>query len=213
MTRLDQIDRALLAALQHDARISNKQLAAHVGLAPSSCLARVRRLEAEGVIQRYRAELSPRAVGLDLQALISVQLRLHVGEAFGDIGDHLRSLPETVAVYCLAGATDFLVHVACRDSEHLRKLTIRSFTSRPEVGRIETSLVFSYARAGLLVEDPAPVAPAAKVSGRRKSAARTRARASRGSGRRSRRAPRWRRRSRGRSAAPRAPRGGAWSGS
>ena len=77
---------------------------------------------------------------------------LHVGEAFGNIGDHLRSLPETVAVYCLGGTTDFLVHVVCRDTEHLRRLTILSFTSRPEVSRIETSLVFSYTRLGLPVD-------------------------------------------------------------
>ncbi|MFY0540554.1 Lrp/AsnC family transcriptional regulator [Nannocystis pusilla] len=152
MPTLDRIDRALLGLLQKDARISNKELAASVGLAPSSCLARVRRLEAEGVITGYRTELAPRSLGLDLQALIAVQLRLHVGEAFNSIGDHLRSLPETVAVYCLGGATDFLVHVACRDTEHLRVLTIRSFTSRPEVSRIETSLVFSFSRSNLAVE-------------------------------------------------------------
>nr|WP_308477875.1 Lrp/AsnC ligand binding domain-containing protein [Nannocystis poenicansa] len=104
------------------------------------------------MITGYRTELAPRSLGLDLQALIAVQLRLHVGEAFNSIGDHLRSLPETVAVYCLGGATDFLVHVACRDTEHLRVLTIRSFTSRPEVSRIETSLVFSFARSSLAVE-------------------------------------------------------------
>ncbi|RKH33249.1 Lrp/AsnC family transcriptional regulator [Corallococcus praedator] len=153
MTSLDRIDRAILAALQNNARLSNKELAAQVGLAPSSCLTRVRKLESEGVIKGYGAELDARSLGLGLQALIAVQLRLHVGEAFGNIGDHLRSLPETVAVYCLGGTTDFLVHVVCRDTEHLRVLTIRSFTSRPEVSRIETSLVFSFTRSGL------PVAP------------------------------------------------------
>ncbi len=152
MPPLDRIDRALLAALQNDARISNKELAAKVGLAPSSCLTRVRKLESEGVITGYSAQLDPVALGLGLQALIAVQLRLHVGDAFNSIGTHLRSLPETVAVYCLGGATDFLVHVACRDTEHLRVLTIQSFTSRTEVSRIETSLVFSFTRSGLAVE-------------------------------------------------------------
>jgi hypothetical protein len=55
-------------------------------------------------------------------------------------------------VYCLGGTTDFLVHVMCRDTEHLRVLTIKSFTSRPEVSRIETSLIFSFARLQLAVE-------------------------------------------------------------
>ncbi|RKH12105.1 Lrp/AsnC family transcriptional regulator [Corallococcus sp. CA053C] len=163
MSPLDRIDRAILTALQNNARLSNKELAAQVGLAPSSCLTRVRKLEAEGVIQAYRAQLDPRALGLGLQALIGVQLRLHVGEAFGSIGNHLRSLPETVAVYCLGGSTDFLVHVVCRDTEHLRVLTIQSFTSRPEVARIETSLVFSFTSSGLPVapEDAAGAGPLA----------------------------------------------------
>ena len=152
MSPLDRIDRAILAALQNNARLSNKELAAQVGLAPSSCLTRVKRLESEGVIKGYGADLDARALGLGLQALIAVQLRLHVDEAFGSIGDHLRSLPETVAVYCLGGTTDFLVHVVCRDTEHLRVLTIVSFTSRPEVSRIETSLVFSFSRSGLPVD-------------------------------------------------------------
>lgn len=64
---------------------------------------------------------------------------------------HLRSLPEVLAVYCLGGATDFFVHVACRDTEHLRVLTIEAFANRPEVGRIETSLIFSYAASPLAV--------------------------------------------------------------
>lgn len=165
---LDRIDRQILAALQNDARMSNKELAAKIGLAPSSCLTRVRRLESERVITRFGAELDARALGLGLQALISVQLRLHVDQAFGSIGDHLRGLPETVAVYCLSGAIDFLVHVACRDVEHLRVLTIRGFTNRPEVAKIETSLIFSFARSPLDVAIPAPAAPKRPRSRRRR---------------------------------------------
>jgi DNA-binding Lrp family transcriptional regulator len=84
--------------------------------------------------------------------MIGVQLRLHVSESFGSIGEHLRSLPEAVAVYCLGGSIDFLVHVMCRDTEHLRVLTITGFTNRPEVSRIETSLVFSFSRLSLPVD-------------------------------------------------------------
>lgn len=163
---LDRIDLGILAALQNDARISNKELAAQVGLAPSSCLTRVRRLESEGVIQGYGARLQMPALGLNLQALIAVQLRLHVKGAFNDLGDHLRSLPEAVAVYCLGGSDDFLVHVACRDTEHLRRLTIESFTSRPEVARIRTSLVFSFARLDLPVDASAAEPTRTRRTGR-----------------------------------------------
>jgi DNA-binding Lrp family transcriptional regulator len=175
-TALDRIDRVLLTALQKDARTSNKALAARVGLAPSSCLMRVRRLERLGVIAGYRADLDAPALGLGLQALISVQLQRHAGEAFGSIGEHLRALPETVAVYCLGGATDFLVHVACRDTEHLRLLTQRAFLNRAEVGRIETALVYSYTHARLSVDAAAaePAAPPTPPRRRRRRVERAR---------------------------------------
>lgn len=176
MSSLDRIDRVLLAALQNNARLSNKELAARAGLAPSSCLMRVRKLEAEGVIEGYGAQLDPKALGLGLQAMISVQLRVHTAEGFGSIGAHLRSLPETAAVYCLGGASDFLVHVVCRDTDHLRRLTNTGFMSRPEVDRIETSLVFSYSRSSLPVDEPAAPRPAPVPAERPRSRRRARAR-------------------------------------
>ncbi|MET0555195.1 MAG: Lrp/AsnC family transcriptional regulator [Vicinamibacteria bacterium] len=171
MSTLDRIDRVILTELQNNARLSNKEVAARVGLAPSTCLTRVRRLEATGAIAGYRAELDPASLGLGLQALISVYLNRHAVDAFGAIGPHLRSLPEALAVYCLGGAIDFLVHVACRDTEHLRQLTLRVFGNRPEVSRIETSLVFSFTRSGLPVEAAEP-----KPAGLEKGAERTEAR-------------------------------------
>jgi DNA-binding Lrp family transcriptional regulator len=74
---LDRIDRALVRALQKDARLSNKELAAQVGLAPSSCLERVRRLRRTGVLRGFHADVAPEALGVGLQALIAVQLRQH----------------------------------------------------------------------------------------------------------------------------------------
>ena len=73
----DRIDREILAHLQHDARISNKVLAARVGLAPSSCLARVRRLEESGAILGYHADVDPRVHGVTLEALVAVRLAVH----------------------------------------------------------------------------------------------------------------------------------------
>jgi DNA-binding Lrp family transcriptional regulator len=74
---LDRIDFALLAALQKDARLSNKELAARVALAPSSCLERVRRLREEGVLTGFRAQVDPRALGIAMQALVFVRLARH----------------------------------------------------------------------------------------------------------------------------------------
>ena len=73
----DRIDDAILRALQNNARISNKELAAEVGLAPSSCLERVRRLTDRGVVKGYQAKVDPVALGVGLQAFVAVQLAKH----------------------------------------------------------------------------------------------------------------------------------------
>jgi DNA-binding Lrp family transcriptional regulator len=139
---LDRIDLAIIAALQANARLSNKELAARVDLAPSTCLERVRRLVATGVLRGFHADVDPRAVGIGLQALVTVWMRQHSSEAVDAFRAWMLSRSEIVAIYHTAGSYDFLVHVAVRDADHLREITLHSFLSRPEVRRIETSLIF-----------------------------------------------------------------------
>jgi len=141
---MDRIDRAILAALQNDGRISNKELAAAVGLAPSSCLERVRRLQDRGIITGFHAELDPMALGIRLQAFVSVRLAQHNRDVVDAFRDHIVSLPEVVSVYHVAGEEDFVVHVAVRDAEHLKNLTLDGFTTRAEVARLHTALVYEH---------------------------------------------------------------------
>jgi DNA-binding Lrp family transcriptional regulator len=154
--RLDRIDFALLAALQNDARASNKELAATVGLAPSSTLGRVRRLEREGVLRGAHADVLPSALGIGLQAMVVVRLEHHRGGAFDTFAAHLLTVPEVVASWHVGGVDDFVVHVAVRDADHLRELLVEQITSRPEVGRVRTEIVFSHVRRPVL---PAYVEP------------------------------------------------------
>ncbi|MEM1044422.1 MAG: Lrp/AsnC family transcriptional regulator [Bacteroidota bacterium] len=146
MRPLDRTDRAIVAHLQNNARMSNKQLAASVGVAPSTALERTRRLEADGVLAGYHAEIAPEALGIGLQALVSVSLRQHARPLVEAFEAHALSLPEVVQFFHTAGAADFLVHVAVRDTDHLRTLALAAFTERPEVARIETSLLFAHRR-------------------------------------------------------------------
>lgn len=150
---LDRIDFALLDRLQNEARTSNKELAASVGLAPSTCFERVRRLE-RSVVRGYRAELDPVAVGLHLQAMISVRLRHHAHRASESFEAHLFSLPEVVTFFSIGGEIDFLVHVAVPDVASLQELGRRAFTDREEVDRITTSLVFEHRRSGYPLPRP-----------------------------------------------------------
>lgn len=143
---LDRIDFALLSLLRKNARLPNKELAEHAGIAPSTAFERVRRLLSTGTIQGFHAEISPAAIGIQLQAMVSVRLARHSRGQLDSFHRHLASLPEVLAFYHVAGADDFLVHVGVRDSNHLRDLALEAFTERPEVAHIETRLIFEFRR-------------------------------------------------------------------
>ena len=145
MRPLDRIDRGILTALQKDARLSNKELAAQLGVAQSTCLERVRRLRDHGVLRGFHAAVDSRALGIGLQAFISVRLRRHSRDLVAAFRAHALALAEVLAVFHMAGKNDFLVHVAVRDSDHLRELALSAFTTRPEVAQIETALIFEHA--------------------------------------------------------------------
>jgi DNA-binding Lrp family transcriptional regulator len=149
-TSYDRIDFELLHLLQKDARLTNKELAAAVDLAPSSCLARVQRLRASGALRGFHAEVSPHALGIGLEALIAVQLQKHSRTRVKSFWKHALGLKEVLAVYHVAGEYDFQVHVAVRDSDHLRDLALDAFTTREEVARIATSLIFENVRKPVL---------------------------------------------------------------
>jgi DNA-binding Lrp family transcriptional regulator len=158
MAALNRTDFAILAALQKDARLSNKELAARVGLAPSSCLERVRRLRETGVLTGFRAIVDPGALGIAMQALVFVRLARHARKQVVSFRQHALSLPETIGLYHVAGQHDFIVHVGVRDANHLRDLAMDAFTSRREVARIETHLIFEHVprpELPVLVEAPA----------------------------------------------------------
>lgn len=149
-TAFDRIDEAILSALQNNARMSNKELAAEVGLAPSSCLERVRRLEQQGVLVGYHAKVDPGALGIGLQAFVSVRMERHSRDRVDAFREHVANLQETVAIYHVAGQEDFLVHVAVRDADHLRDLALDAFTTREEVSRLNTSLIYEHVRQPVL---------------------------------------------------------------
>lgn len=141
---LDRIDRAILDALLKNARLPNKVLAAKVGIAQSTCLERVRRLHQRGILVGFHAEVDKRSLGIGLEAMVAIRLARHSRELVDSFRRHALGLTEVVGCYHMAGANDFLLHVAVRDSEHLRDLALSSFTTRPEVDHIETALIFEH---------------------------------------------------------------------
>jgi len=143
---LDAIDQVIVRELARDARLPNNELAARAGVAPSTCLGRVRALRERGVIRGYHADIDPAAIGRPLQAMIAVRLQ-------ADSRGHLRSfvagmvrLPEVLNVFFLAGKDDFLLHVAAASTEALRDF-IERLSSNADVAYTETSLIFEHVRA------------------------------------------------------------------
>jgi DNA-binding Lrp family transcriptional regulator len=139
----DSVARALLSELQKDARQTNKALAQKVGVAPSTCLERVRELQSRGVIRGFRAVVDPASVGRPMEAILSLQQRAAQRHGIESLLEDCAARPETVRVMALTGTTDFIVHVAVRDMNHLRDL-VWSLTERPEVARVQSSLVFAH---------------------------------------------------------------------
>ncbi len=143
-SELDRIDFDILGLLQKNARMTNKDLAETVGIAPSTCLERVRRLVDSGAIRGFHADVDPAALGVALQAIIAVRLKHHMRKMVDSFHDHMTDLPEVRGIFHITGADDYLVHVAVRDSNHLRDLALDSFTTRSEVDHIQTRLIFEY---------------------------------------------------------------------
>ncbi|MER5635923.1 Lrp/AsnC family transcriptional regulator [Kitasatospora sp. NPDC002227] len=139
---LDETDRAILRVLADNARTPNNALAQAVGIAPSTCLARVRSLRERGVIRAFRAEISPAAIGLPLQAMISVRLRAHTREQNESFRAAAPDLPGVVEVFHMAGSDDYLLHVALAHPESLRDFVVDHLTTHPAVAQTRTNLIF-----------------------------------------------------------------------
>jgi DNA-binding Lrp family transcriptional regulator len=143
---LDEIDQAIVRELARDARIANNTLADRVGVAPSTCLGRVRSLRERGVIRGYHADVDPAALGRPLQAMIAVRLQSHARGRIRSFVAGVAALPEVLNVFFLAGKDDFLLHVAAASASGLRDLVER-LSANTDIAYTETSLIFEHVRA------------------------------------------------------------------
>ncbi len=143
---IDDVDRRILAALHADARIPNSALADAVGVAPSTCHGRVRRLQELGVIRGFHADIDPAAIGLPLQAMVSVRLQAGARGKIRDFIQQIRRKHQVIDVYFLAGADDYIIHVAARDTDDLRSFVVDNLNADADVAGTQTSLIFEHLR-------------------------------------------------------------------
>ena len=143
---IDEVDRRILSLLHGDARMTNNALAETVGIAPSTCHGRVRRLVDLGVIRGFYTDIDPVAVGLPLRAMISVSLQSNARGKIRSFIQQIRQRRQVMDVYFLAGADDFILHVAARDTEDLRSFVVENLNSDADVAGTQTSLIFEHLR-------------------------------------------------------------------
>jgi DNA-binding Lrp family transcriptional regulator len=142
--RLDEVDRALLRALAGNARVSGAALAAITGVAESTVSLRLKRLNAEGYLRGYRADIDVSALGVTVQALISVRLASIVREDIDRFRKEAPHWPGVLALFHMAGVDDFLLHVAARNAADLRDFVLEHLAVHPAIAHTETNLVFDH---------------------------------------------------------------------
>jgi len=120
--RLDAIDRRILRALQLDGRMSNLALARMVGLTPTPCQERVRRLERDGVITGYAARLDPVRLDLGLTVFVQVTLDRTTTDVFGSFANSIQSFASITECHMVAGGFDYLLKIRCRDMADYRRI-------------------------------------------------------------------------------------------
>lgn len=156
MTTMDELDSAILEQLQRDARTTNRELARMLGIAPSTCLERVRALRNRGVITGYHAAVELRSLNRRVQALLSIQVRPLSREVIEGFKGYVAELPEVLSVFVVAGSDDFLVHVAVQDVDHLHAFLMDRFSKRREVVNFRSSVIYQHVSTPVvsLLEDP-----------------------------------------------------------
>ncbi len=143
---LDTLDLRILAELQRDSSLTNVALAQRVHLSPSPCLARVKALEAGGVIRRYVALVDPKALGLGLNVFISISLKTQSREALAEFERRIGEHEEVMECYLMTGDSDYLIRVAVADIAALERFILNQLTPIPGVEKIRSSFALKQVR-------------------------------------------------------------------
>jgi DNA-binding Lrp family transcriptional regulator len=146
MADLDELDTAILRELQSDARKTNREVAAAVGVSPTTALDRTRALRQRGVIQGALLDVDLPSIGRPVQALIAVRIRPPSRRHIEAFRDWAARLPDTLGLYVTTGTEDFILHVAVPDNASLYAFVIDRLTERPEVADVRTSIVYEHIR-------------------------------------------------------------------
>ncbi|MBI5715651.1 MAG: Lrp/AsnC family transcriptional regulator [Chloroflexi bacterium] len=140
---LDDVDKAILRALQNDGGLSNVELAKRVKLSPPATHARLRRLEKDGYLRGYTAVVDREKAGYDLLCFIHISMQAHQFEQVERFRQLVRKMPEVLECHHITGEYDYLLKVVLRNRKDLERFAVDKLTPIPGVARIHTSIVFT----------------------------------------------------------------------
>ena len=145
---LDAIDCRIVATLQADGRLSNIELAARVGLSPSPCLRRVKRLERDGYIDAYRAVLQRERIGLGFSVFVGVKIEGHANDQALAFEKAVLAMPEVVAFHLVSGEVDYFLEVVVPDLEQYRQFLITKLLELSIVREVRSNIAIQTLKAG-----------------------------------------------------------------
>src|SRR3954469_3173418 len=140
---LDAFDLKILQALQEDGRLTNNELADRIGLSPSPCLRRVKRLERDGFISTYRAVLNRESVGLGLTVFVDIKVEEHSRDNAQALQIALASMPEVVACHMVSGTADFIAEIVVPNLKAYERLLTETLLTLPMVGDVRSNFALS----------------------------------------------------------------------
>src|SRR6201992_2174774 len=141
MAQLDEFDLEILTALQENARMTTQELAERVGLSATPCARRIKRMEDEGLIERYVTLLNPERLGVGLTVFVNVGLNPQSASTFEAFEAAIRKLPQVVGCYLLAGNYDYLVQVRVADVEAFRSFIRDRLVTIDGIGATQSNIV------------------------------------------------------------------------
>ena len=162
--KLDRIDLRILRELQKDGRMTNVDLAKHVGISAPPCLRRVRALEEAGYIRGYHADVAPDKLGYGITVFTQISLTTHGENDLQDFAKMVENWPQVRECYMMTGDADFLIKIVAEDWEAFQKFLTQQLTAMPNVAHVKSAPVMKRAKfeAGVPIEDKNGAAPAKK---------------------------------------------------
>jgi Lrp/AsnC family transcriptional regulator, leucine-responsive regulatory protein len=154
---VDKFDLAILKVLQEDARASLQDISKRVGLSATPCWNRIRKMEADGVIQGYTVRIDPAAIGFTETVIVQVTLESHTDETLYDFGRTLEQIPEVLEAYLVSGDYDYYIRIAVKDTRDYERLLRERLYRIPGIRHSKSSFVLRTLKESLIPLSSAPV--------------------------------------------------------